>query len=195
MTIAFFLMATSHASPAFSADNLKIYKNRKLDKVTLSEIGLSKSGVSASLSPFEADVTWNSSDVDTPELFLEQIYTTTRISRKNVLLWYYQFDDSDDDDDDDDDNDEDDDDSFSRGRAFDVEYRILSRSGVENALSHKNDSSSIIKAYLTEKPIECERKNKKKIRCLGRVDLDLDISRAKKSGKYFGTIEVTIITI
>ncbi len=185
MTIAFFLMATSHASPAFSADNLKIYKNRKLDKVTLSEIGLSKSGVSASLSPFEADVTWNSSDVDTPELFLEQIYTTTRISRKNVLLWYYQFDDSDDDDDD----------SFSRGRAFDVEYRILSRSGVENALSHKNDSSSIIKAYLTEKPIECERKNKKKIRCLGRVDLDLDISRAKKSGKYFGTIEVTIITI
>ncbi|WP_294343796.1 hypothetical protein [Prosthecochloris sp.] len=181
-------MATSHARPAFSADNLKIYKNRKLDKVTLSEIGLSKSGISTSLSPFEADVRWNSSDVDTPELFLEQVHTTTRISRKNVLLWYYQFNVNDDDDDDDND-------SFSRGRAFDVEYRILSRSGVENALSHKNDSSSIIKAYLTEKPVECERKNKKKIRCLGRVDLDLDISRAKKSGKYFGTIEITIITI
>lgn len=191
----FFLSAVFLANTAFPADKLKIYKNRKLDDVTLSEIGLSGSGVSASLSAFETDVTWNSGNVDTPELMLEQVYNTTSISRKNVLLWYYQFDDRNgNDDEDEEDESDDDNDNFSNGRTYRVEYRILSRSGVENALSHKNDRSSMIKAYLTKKPVECERKNKSKIRCLGRVDLDFDLSKAKRSGKYYGTIEITITT-
>lgn len=195
-TLLFFLSAVFFANTAFPADKLKIYKNRKLDDVTLSEIGLSSSGVSASLSAFETNVTWNSGNVDTPELMLEQVYNTTSISRKNVLLWYYQFDDRNGNgDDDEDENDEDDgDDNFSNGRTYRVEYRILSRSGIENALSHKNDSSSIIKAHLTKKPVECERKNKNKIRCFGRVDLDFDLAKAKRSGKYYGTIEITITT-
>lgn len=192
-----FLSATFFANTAFPADKLKIYKNRKLDAVTLSEIGLSGSGVSAPLSSFETDVAWSSGNVDTPELMLEEVYNTTSISRKNVLLWYYQFDDrngDDDEDEDDEDESDDDDDNFSNGRTYRVEYRILSRSGIENALSHKNDNSSIIKAYVTKKPVECERKNKNTIRCLGRVDLDFDLSKAKKSGKYHGTIEITITT-
>lgn len=185
----FFLSAAFIANTAFPADKLRIYKNRKLDAVTLNEIGLSGSGVSASLSAFETDVAWSSGNVDTPELMLEEVYNTASISRKNVLLWYYQFDDN---------NVNDDtnrgDNIFPNGRTYRVEYRILSRSGIENALSHKNDNSSIIKTYITKKPVECERKNKKKVRCLGRVDLDFDLSKAKRSGKYFGTIEITITT-
>ena len=194
-----FLLVALFTNAAFAADKLKIYKNRELEAVTLSEIGLSSSGVSAPISPFEADVTWNSIDVDTPELLLEEVYNTTKVSRKNVLLWYYQFNkkgtEDEDDDDDDDDDDDNDDYIFSNGKLFNVSYRILSRSGIENALSHRTDNSSIIRAHITKKPVECERKNKNKIRCLGRVDLDFDLSKARRSGKYHGTIEVTITTI
>ncbi|MCG8344467.1 MAG: hypothetical protein MI685_04795 [Chlorobiales bacterium] len=170
---------------AYSDDGkYKIYKARKLEAVSLREIGLFSSGVSASISPFEADVAWGSSDVDTPGLRLEEVYTTAKVSRKNVLLWYYQYNKS-----------EDEDGMFSHGMAQRVSYRILSRSGVVNALSHKNDSSSLIMANITKKPIQCEQKNKKKIRCFGRADLDFDLSQARRSGKYFGTIEITITTL
>lgn len=169
---------------AYSDGKYKVYKTRKLEAVSLREIGLFSSGVSASISPFEADVAWGSSDVDTPGLRLEEIYTTAKVSRKNVLLWYYQYNKS-----------EDENGLFSHGMAQKVSYRILSRSGVVNALSHKNDSSSLIMANITKKPIQCEQKNKKKIRCFGRADLDFDLSQARRSGKYFGTIEITITTL
>ncbi len=194
-----FLVAMTSANNACSADVLKIYKNRVLEEVTLSEIGLSESGVSTALNPFEADAAWDGTYVDTPELLLEQVYGSTRITRKDVLLWYYEFKKENDQDEDEDDNEEEDDDeddngSFLNGQSFHVQYRILSRSGVENALSHKEDRTSVILAHITEKPIECVNKGKNKIRCLGRVDFDLDISRAKRSGKYSGSIEITITT-
>lgn len=191
--LCFIAAAIFLTDTVYSGGTYKIYKNRKLEAVSLNEIGLFSSGVLASISPFEADVAWGSSDVDTPGLRLEEVYNTAIISRKNVLLWYHQFTKQSDEDDDDDD---DDDNGFSNGqKTYHVEYRILSRSGVENALSHKNDSSSIIRAHITKKPVECEKKNKKKIRCFGRVDLDFDLSQARRSGKYFGTIEITITTL
>lgn len=177
--------ATLCTDTAYSDDGkYKIYKTRKLEAVSLREIGLFSSGVSASISPFEADVAWGGSDVDTPGLRLEEVYTTAKVSRKNVLLWYYQYNKS-----------KDENGMFSHGMAQKVSYRILSRSGVVNALSHKNDSSSLIMANITKKPIQCEQKNKKKIRCFGRADLDFDLSQARRSGKYFGTIEITITTL
>ncbi len=193
ITVIALCVTTFNPGETFSADKLKIYKNRKLEAVTLSEIGLAGSGVSASLNPFETDVTWSSSSVETPELLLEQVYNTTKITRRNVLLWYYQYDTGDDEDNGDDEEDEDN--GSLGGTAYKVEYRILSRSGIENALSHKNDKSSIIRAHITKKPVECQKKNKNRIRCLGRVDLDLDISQARRSGKYHGTIEITITTL
>lgn len=193
ITVIALCVTTFNPGETFSADKLKIYKNRKLEAVTLSEIGLAGSGVSAPLNPFETDVTWGSSSVETPELLLEQVYNTTKINRRNVLLWYYQYDTGDDEDNGDDEEDEDN--GSLGGTAYNVEYRILSRSGIENALSHKNDKSSIIKANITKKPVECQKKKKNRIRCLGRVDLDLDISQARRSGKYHGTIEITITTL
>ena len=193
ITVIALCVTTFNPGETFSADKLKIYKNRKLEAVTLSEIGLAGSGVSAPLNPFETDVTWGSSSVETPELLLEQVYNTTKITRRNVLLWYYQYDTGDDEDNGDDEEDEDN--GSLGGTAYKVEYRILSRSGIENALSHKNDKSSIIRAHITKKPVECQKKKKNRIRCLGRVDLDLDISQARRSGKYHGTIEITIITL
>ncbi len=181
-----FLSAVHIPHAAFSADVLKIYKNRKLQKVALNEIGLSSSGVSAALNPFEADATWDGSDIDTPELLLEQVYSSTKVTRKNVLLWYYDHKL---------DRDEKKGNKSVSEFAFDVEYRILSRGGLENALSHKNDNASVILAHITELPVECEKKNKNKIRCFGRVNLDFDISRARRSGKYFGTVEITITTL
>ncbi len=181
-----FLYVVQVPFAAFSDDVLKIYRNRKLQKVALSEIGLSGSGVSTALNPFEADATWGGNDIDTPELLLDQVYGSTKISRKNVLLWYFDH-------------------KLTTEEkkgikkisefAFDVEYRILSRGGVENALSHRNDKSSLILVHITELPVECEKKNKNKIRCFGRVNLDFDISRARRSGKYFGTVEITITTL
>lgn len=193
ITVIVLCVTTFNPGETLSADKLKIYKNRKLEAVTLSEIGLAGSGVSAPLNPFETDVTWGSSSVETPELLLEQVYNTTKITRRNVLLWYYQYDTGDDEDNGDDEEDEDN--GSLGGTAYKVEYRILSRSGIENALSHKNDKSSIIRAHITKKPVECQKKKKNRIRCLGRVDLDLDISQARRSGKYHGTIEITITTL
>ena len=195
ITVIALCVTTFKPGETLSADKLKIYKNRKLEAVTLSEIGLAGSGVSAPLNPFETDVAWSSSSVETPELLLEQVYNTTKITRRNVLLWYYQYDTGGDEDNGDDEDDEDEDDGSSGGTAYNVEYRILSRSGIENALSHKNDKSSIIRAHITKKPVECQKKKKNRIRCLGRVDLDLDISQARRSGKYHGTIEITITTL
>ena len=171
---------------SFSAETvLKIYKNRKLEAVTLSEIGLSGSGMSAALNPFETDVSWDGSEVETPELLLEQVYISTRATRRDVLLWYEDH-------------------KLKNSKdselgilesAYDVKYRIFSRSGVENALSHKKDSSSLIRAHITEKPVECKKKNKNRVRCFGRVDFDFDISQARRSGRYHGTIEITITTL
>ncbi|MCW8796682.1 MAG: hypothetical protein OQK67_06420 [Chlorobium sp.] len=169
---------------AFPGDVLKIYKTRKLDAISLREIGVSDSGVSSSLNPFEASASWDGNDIETPELQLDDAYGTTRISRNDVLLWYYDYDLK---------KKNDEENAFSR-HAYDVQYRIIGRNGEENRLSHKQDNNSVIVAHITEKPVECEKKNKNRIRCLGRVDLDFDISQAKRSGKYYGTIEITITT-
>jgi len=169
---------------AFPGDVLKIYKNRKLDEISLREIGVSDSGVSSSLNPFEANASWDGNDIETPELQLDDAYGKTRISRNDVLLWYYDYDTS---------SGNTLDNVFSR-HAYDLQYRIIGRNGEENRLSHKQDNHSVIVAHITEKPVECEKKNKRKIRCFGRVDLDFDISQAKRSGKYYGTIEITITT-
>ncbi len=180
------------------AGRFYFYKKRTLPKVQLSEIGLSRSGVSEPLSPIDVDATWEGGTVSTPGLQLGDNYNTAEITRKNVLLWYHEynpnnFGDDDGDDDDDDDDDDDNGNSYATP-AYHVQYRILSKSGVENAFSHKSDNSSVILANITQRPIECKKKNKNNIRCYGRVDLDFDISQAKKSGKYYGTIEITIIT-
>ncbi len=187
-----FLCTVSLANKAFPADQLKIYKNRTLEAVTLNEIGISGKEVSTALSPVEVDATWDGGSINTPGIFLEQVYGSTTIRRRDVLLWYYQFKKNSGNDDD---NENDDDLTYINGQSFHVNYRVISRSGVENALSHKKDPSSLILAYITKRPVECVDRGKNKTRCLGRIDFDFDISRAKKSGKYLGSIEVTITTL
>ena len=142
------LVSTVFASEfAFPGDLLKIYKNRKLDEISLREIGVSESGVSASLNPFEASASWEGNNIETPEMQLEDAYGRTRISRNDVLLWYYDYDTS---------SDSTVDNVFSR-HAYDVQYRIIGRNGAENRLSHKKDNNSVIVAHITEKPVECEK--------------------------------------
>ncbi|ASQ90400.1 hypothetical protein CHL67_05205 [Prosthecochloris sp. GSB1] len=153
------------------------YRNIDLAKAELYEMGLSGEGVSVALSPFETSATWEGGAVVTPEIQLDQVYNTGKIQRRDVLLWYY---------------------TYNRKKeqqpSFNVHYRILSRGGTENAFSHESDNSSLIRANITGKPVQCEKQNKNRFRCFGRIDMDLDITRAKKSGNYYGTIEITIIS-
>ena len=159
------------------AGRFYFYKNRNLPRVQLSEIGLSRSGVSVSENTIETEAGWEGGTVSTPGLGVEQLYSTGTIVRKDILLWYYQY-------------------NHKKEElpTFNVSYRILSRGGRENAFSHKNDSSSMIFSSITERPVECQKRNSSNTRCYGRVNMDFDISRARKSGKYYGTIEITIIT-
>lgn len=159
------------------AGRFHFYKNRNLPKVQLSEIGLSGSGVSVSENTFETEAGWEGGTVSTPGLGLEQLYSTGTIVRNDILLWYYQYNPK-----------------KEEPPVFNVSYRILSRGGRENAFSHKSDNSSVIFSSITERPVECKKRSKSNTRCYGRVDMDFDISRARKSGKYYGTIEITIIT-
>ena len=157
------------------AGKFYIPETQSLPEVELYEIGLSQSGISSGLSAFEADASWTGNDLNTPMMQLDEIYTTTTIVRKNVLLWYYTYNQK-----------------AEREPVFNVRYRVLSRSGKTNTLSHQTDSASLITATITEKPLDYHYKNKNVIRCLGIVDMDFDISRATRSGKYYGTIEITI---
>ena len=157
------------------AGNFYFKKNVRLTNAALDEIGLSGKGVSVALSPFETDATWEGGTVMTPEMELDQVYSTGRILRRDVLLWYYDYEHGEED-----------------RPTFNVRYRVLSKGGVENAFSHKSDKNSLILATITGKQIKCSKRNNKRSRCYGRVDLDLDITRARKSGKYKGTIEITI---
>ena len=153
------------------------YKKRNLPRVQLSEIGLSGSGVSVSENSFQGEAGWEGGVVSTPGLDVEQLYSTGTIVRKNILLWYYQYNHK-----------------KEEPPVFNVSYRILSRGGRENAFSHDTDPSSLIFSSITEHPLEFKKKNKNNTRCYGRVDMDFDIAKARKSGKYYGSIEITIIT-
>lgn len=152
------------------------FKRRvNLPNAELYEMGLSGEGVSVALAPLETDASWDDGTLITPDMPLDQVYSTGRIQRRDVLLWYYTYNHN-----------------SEKQPVFNVRYRVLSKSGVENAFSHQKDAGSLILANITGKPVECEKKNKNKSRCFGRADLDLDITGARKSGKYFGTIEITI---
>jgi len=156
----------------------QFYFHNSIDllKVELYEMGLSDEGVPVALSPFETDATWDGGTLMTPDLQLDEVYTTAKISRRDVLLWYYDY-------------------AFwERKPAFNVRYRLLSRGGSMDAFSHETDNSSLIKARITEKAITCENRGYFWFRCFGVVDLDFDIATAKKSGNYYGTIEITIIS-
>ncbi len=169
------LCAMTNGFQPACAGNFYIPESQVLPDVEIYEIGLSQSGTSSALSPFEADASWTGNDLSTPMMQLDQVYRTTTIVRNDVLLWYYTFNKN-----------------AEPEPVFNVSYRTLSRSGRANSLSHQTDASSLIKVIITEKPVDYEYKNKNVIRCLGFVDMDFDISRATRSGKYYGTIEITI---
>jgi hypothetical protein len=176
----FFLFSSVYGGTAQAATytgTFTFYSTATLNAVQVSELGLS-TGTAYSEGTYTTDATWDGTATG-QDMSVDQVFSSSVVQRNDVPIWYYIYKKSE-----------------ARPTFSNLSYRIFSTSGIENKLSLLNDNSSTINATITAQPVGSSANSgtNNKI-CYGYANLTIDISTAKKSGTYKGTIQVVITYI
>jgi hypothetical protein len=160
------------------AASFTIYSTATLNPVQVNELGLSGSGTAYSQGSYDADVTWEGV-VTNPLTSLDQVIAGSTAQRSDILLWHYQFNKK-----------------TEPEPTFTPTYRIFSRNGgIENKLSHSTYTSSTVNASITTQPIISMKYSGNTWRAYGYATIIVDLSTARRSGTYRGTIQISIVYI
>ncbi|NTV61616.1 MAG: hypothetical protein HGA77_09980 [Chlorobiaceae bacterium] len=169
-----FLFTTSDAQAA----SFSVSSSRTLTAVQVTELGLSGSGTAYNEGSYDAGVTWDGV-VSSPLTSLDQVYTGSSVQRVDIQLWYYQFNKN-----------------TESQPTFTPTYRIFSKTGgIENKLSHSTSTSSTVNATITAQPIVTSKYSGSTYRSYGYATITIDLTSARRSGTYQGTVQISIIYI
>lgn len=172
--LLFSLLSPANAKAA----SFNITSSTTLSPVVFTELGLSGTGTANNEGNYDASVTWGGV-VSSPLTSLDQVYTGSTVQRTDVLLWYYQFNKS-----------------TESQPTFTPTYRIFSKTGnIENKLSHSSSTSNTVNASITAQPIVTSKYSGNTYRCYGYATITVDLTTARRSGTYQGTVQISIIYI
>lgn len=171
-----FLFSSFFLPSVTEAATFTIYSSATLNPVQLAEIGLSGSGTAYSEGNYNAEVTWDGALTNlTTGTTLEQVIAGSTVTRE-VLLWYYQYN--------------------SKNEplpSFNPTYKIFSKTGIENTLSHSTYTSRTVPASITRIPVTASSVSGGNIwRAYGYATITINLETAKRSGKYQGSVQITI---
>jgi hypothetical protein len=163
---------------SLKAATFTVTSSSTLSAVLFSELGLSGTGTAYSEGSYDANVTWGGV-VSSPLPSFDQVYTGSSVQRVDVLLWYYQFNKN-----------------TETQPTFTPTYRIFSKTGsIENKLSNSTYTSNTVNATITTQPIITSKYSGTTYRSYGYATITIDLTSARRSGTYQGTVQISIIYI